>query len=75
MTITKKNFQDEKFPHDLLLTTGQKAKIRNALADNMLTDIKLSKTQLSKIIKSEGFIGWSSWSIDEIAVLKMFWHH
>ena len=57
MRITKKNFQDVKFPHDLLLTTGQKTKIRNALADNMLTDIKLSKTQLSKIIKSEGFIG------------------
>ena len=36
--------------------TRQKNKIRNALANNMSTDIKWSKEQLSKIIQSEGFL-------------------
>ena len=40
---------------ELFLTTRQKTKIRNAFANNMLTDIKLSKAQLSKIILSGGF--------------------
>ena len=30
-------------PHELLLTTRQKIKLRNALNNNMSTDIKLSK--------------------------------
>ena len=30
-------------PHELLLTTRQKAKLRNAFSNNMLTDLKLSK--------------------------------
>ena len=40
-----------------LLTTRQKTKLRNAFQVNMSTDIKLSKTQLSKIIQSGGFLG------------------
>ena len=52
--ITKKNFQDEKLPHELFLTTRQKTKIRNAFANNMSTDMKLSKAQLSKF-------RWISW--------------
>ena len=44
-------------PHELLLTTRQKTKLRNAFDNNMLTDIKLSKAQLSKIILSGGFLG------------------
>ena len=35
LRITKKNFQDEKLPHELFIT------IRNAFANNMSTDIKL----------------------------------
>ena len=35
--------------HELCLTTKQTTKIRNVFADNMLTDIKLSKAQISKI--------------------------
>ena len=50
LRITKKNFQDEEFPHELLLTTKQKTKIRNVFANNMLTYINLTKAQLSKII-------------------------
>ena len=45
------------FPHQLLLTNRQAANIRKALANNSLIDIKLSKTQLSKMIQSGGFLG------------------
>ena len=44
-------------PHELFLTTGQKTKLRNAFNNNMSTDIKLSKAQISKIIQSGGFLG------------------
>ena len=37
--------------------TRQKAKLRNAFNNNMSTDIKLSKAQISKIIQSGGFLG------------------
>ena len=46
-------------PHELFLTTRQTTKIENAFANNMSTDIKLSKVQISKIIQSSGFC--SSW--------------
>ena len=45
------------FRHELLLTNRQVANIRKAFAKNTSTDIKLSKTQLSKMIQSEGFLG------------------
>ena len=45
------------FPHELLLTNRQVANIRNAFAKNTSTDLKLSKTQLSKVIQSGGFLG------------------
>ena len=45
------------FPHELLLTNRQVANICKAFAKNMSTDIKLSKTQLSKMIQSGGFLG------------------
>ena len=44
-------------PHELLLTTRQKAKLINALNNNMSTDLKLSKAKISKLIKSGGFLG------------------
>ena len=44
-------------PHELLLTTRQKTKVRNAFNNNMSTDIKLSKAQITKIIQSGGFLG------------------
>ena len=50
--INKKNFQDEELPHELFLTTRQITKIRNAFVNNMATDNKLSKAQISKIIIS-----------------------
>ena len=45
------------FPHELLLTNRQVANIRKAFAKSTSTDIKLSKTQLSKMIQSGGFLG------------------
>ena len=42
-------------PHDLLLTTRQIIKLRNAIENNMTTDIKLSKAQISRIIQSGEF--------------------
>ena len=49
---------DEKdLSHELLLTGRQKTKLRNAFNNNMSTDIKLSKAQISKTIQSGGFSG------------------
>ena len=45
------------FPHELLLTNRQVANIRKAFAKHTSTDIKLSKTQLSKMIQTGGFLG------------------
>ena len=45
------------FPHELLLTNTQVTNIRKAFANHLSTDIKLSKSQLSKMIQSGGFIG------------------
>ena len=47
-----KMFNGNNLPHELLLTTRQKTKLRNAFNNNMSTDLKLSKAQLSKIIQS-----------------------
>ena len=45
------------FPHELLLTDRQISGIRKAFSNNSSVDIKFSKTQLSKIIQSVGFLG------------------
>ena len=44
-------------PHELLLTTRQKTKLRNAFNNYMSTDLKLSRAQSSKIIQSVEFLG------------------
>ena len=36
-------------PHELLLKAKQKTKLRNSFENNMSTNIKLSKTQISEI--------------------------
>ena len=48
---------DISFPHELLLTNRQVANIHKAFANHSSTDIKLSKTQLSKMIQSGAFLG------------------
>ena len=47
-------FNGNNLPYELLLTTRQKTKLRNALNNN---DLKLSKAQISEIIQSGGFLG------------------
>ena len=55
LRMSLKMFNGKDLPHELLLTTRQKAKLRNAFNNNMSTDLKLSKAQISKIIQSGGF--------------------
>ena len=50
-----KMFDGSDLPHELLLTTRQKTKLRNAFNDNMSTDKKLSRALISKIIQSAEF--------------------
>ena len=45
------------FPHKLLLINRQVINLRKAFANYLSTDIKLSKTQLSNMIQSGGFLG------------------
>ena len=52
-----KNFNKDERPHELLLTTRQNTKLRNAINNNLTTDIKLSKAQMKKLIQSGGFLG------------------
>ena len=52
-----KMFGKDKLPHELLLATKQITKLRNAFENNMTTDIKLSKSQISKIIQSGTLLG------------------
>ena len=52
-----KNFNKDELPHELLLTTKQNTKLRDAINNNLATDIKLSKAQIKKLIQSGGFLG------------------
>ena len=52
-----KNFNKDDLPHKLLLTTRQNTKLRNAINNNLTTDIELSKAQIKKLIQSAGFLG------------------
>ena len=45
------------FPHKLLLANGQVANLRKAFTNKSSTNIRISKTQLSKMAQSEGFLG------------------
>ena len=45
-------FNGNNIPHELLLTTRQAAKVRNAIKNNIL-----NKAQISKIIQPGGFFG------------------
>ena len=45
------------FPHKFLLTTRQVSNLHKDFANHLSTDIKLSKTQLSIMVQSGGFLG------------------
>ena len=55
LRISLKIFDGNDLPHELLLTTRQNTKLRNAFNNNMSTDLKPSTAQISKIIQSGGF--------------------
>ena len=57
LRMSLKMFDENFLPHELLLTTRQKTKLRNVFNNNISTDLKLSKAQISKIIQSGGFLG------------------
>ena len=57
LIMSLRMFDGNDLPHELLLTTRQKTKLRNAFNNNMQTDIKHSKAEISKAIQSEGFLG------------------
>ena len=50
LRLSKKNFENEELPHELFLTGRETTKARNTFPNNMSTDIKLNKVQISKII-------------------------
>ena len=49
LRLAVKNFNKDELPHELLLSTKQNSKLRNAINNNLATDIKLSKAQIKKI--------------------------
>ena len=49
LRLAIKNFNKDERPHELLLTTRQNTKLRNAINHNLATDIKLSEAQIKKI--------------------------
>ena len=59
LSLTMIGNSDDKinFPYELLLTKRQVTNLRKAFANNSSIDIKLPKTQLSKMIQSGGFLG------------------
>ena len=57
LRMSFKMFDGNILSHELLLMTRQKVKLRNAFNNNMSTDIKLSKAQITKITQSGGFLG------------------
>ena len=56
LRMSLKMLDGNDLPHELLLTTRQKTELRNAFNNNMSTYLKLSKTQISNIIQSGGFL-------------------
>ena len=49
LRISARMFNSDNLSHELLLTTRQTTKLRSAIENNMSTDDKLSKAQISKI--------------------------
>ena len=57
LRMSLKMFDGNNLSYELLLTTSQKTKLRNAFNNNMSLNIKLSKVKVSKIIQSGRFFG------------------
>ena len=52
-----KSNDETNFLHKLLLTNRQVTNLRKAFATKLSAYIKISKTEISKIIQSSGFLG------------------
>ena len=63
-----KMFNGNDLPHELLLTTRQKTKLRNAFNNNMST------AQISKIIQSGGFLGRILGPLLKITIIRKDYH-
>ena len=50
LRMSSKRFNGNDLPHEFLLTTQQKTKLRNKFNNNMSTGIKLFKAQISQLI-------------------------
>ena len=57
LRLSFKMFDRNNLPHELLLTTRKRTKLRNAFNKNMSTDLQLSKAEIFKVIQSVGFLG------------------
>ena len=57
LRMSLKMLDGNDLPHELLSTTRQKTKLRNAFNNNMSTYLTLSIAQISEIIQSGGFLG------------------
>ena len=68
LRMNLKMFAENDQPQESLLTTRQKTKLTNAFNNNMSTDLKLYKAQISKIIQSRGYLGSS---LSKLASLLM----
>ena len=55
LTMNIKMFNGNNLSHELLLTTRQTTKLKNASKNNMSIDIKLSRAQMSQILSMEDF--------------------
>ena len=56
LRMSLKTLDGNDLSHELLWTTRQKTKLRNAFDNNMSTYLKLSKVQIFKIIQSGRFL-------------------
>ena len=56
LRVNARMFNGTNLPHELFLAQRQTTKLRNAIENNISTDIKFSKAQISKIIQSGEFL-------------------
>ena len=61
-------FNGNNLPYELLLTTRQTTRLRNAIENNISTDINLSKSQISKIVQSGGLLSKLAGPLMKVAV-------
>ena len=57
LNVTGDSKDETNFPHKILLTGRQGSRLSKAFANNSSANIKLSKSKLSDIVQSGGFLG------------------